>query len=694
MRADTKIFNRELSWLRFNTRVLNEARNTSIPLLERLKFLAIYGTNLDEFYMIRVAGLKKLYSSGVSEIGADKLTSAQQLAEIRKYVHKEKQELQKLFNEIKTGLDKEGFFIKNLNELNKTQKAGLKDYFMKYLYSVIVPIVVDSTHPFPHLNNLSFGIVLELKSNETKEVKFGVVRIPRVLKRFIEIDKGLFVPIETIVGEFAAELFLGYSVQDFMPFRVTRNADFEIEEDEADDFMQLMSEGLQARKRGEIIRLEVGAGKPNLKEFIQKQVMVVIDDVYDYSIPLNLGSLWELVGAKDFAHLCIPPFNPKILPPLDPDANLLEAIDSQDIVLFHPYESFDSVVSFIQNAAKDPDVLSIRMTLYRVGKNSPVVKALIEAAENNKQVTVLVELKARFDEENNLHWAKALESAGAHVIYGVPRLKVHAKVALVIKKIGDSLSQYVHLSTGNYNTASAKIYTDISLFTANEDIANDVIKLFHSLSTGSSYQTKLETLCVAPTQIKSKLLDLIKAESKFGKEGRIILKANAIVDEDIILALYEASNAGVKIDLIIRGICCLRPGIKGMSENIHVFSIVGKYLEHARIYYFAHCKEKVFFSSADMMPRNLERRVEILTPATNEVIANRLIDILNVQLSDNVQMHELQSDGEYTKIQTPKDKSISSQIVYERYVNEIYSSNKNNKDDKAKKLLQRMIGES
>lgn len=699
MKTNATFFNRELSWLRFNTRVLNEAKNANLPLLERLKFLAIYGTNLDEFYMIRVAGLKRLYASGIGITGADKLTSAEQLSHIRTYVHNEQKALENLFNEIKGGLEKENFYIKKLRELNKAQQDQLKDYFIKYLYSVIVPVVVDSTHPFPHLNNLSFGIAVELKNKENGEIKFGMVRIPRVLKRFVEVDKGIFVPIETIVGEFAEELFLGYSVQDFLPFRVTRNADFEIEEDEADDFMQLMSEGLRARKKGEITRLEVGnsqskENKNKLQNFIQKQVVVEPKDVYVYSIPLNLGSFWELVGAKDFAKLCVAPFNPKILPPFDSEGDLLEVIDSQDVVMFHPYESFDSVVSFIQTAAKDPNVLSIRMTLYRAGKNSPIVKALIDAAENNKQVTVLVELKARFDEENNLHWAKALESAGAHVIYGVPGLKVHAKVALVIKKVGEQLSEYVHLSTGNYNTASAKIYTDISFFTANRAIANDVIKLFHSLSTGSSYTTELKTLFVAPTQIKSKLLELIKAESKFGKDGRIILKANAIVDEDVILALYEASKAGVQIDLIIRGVCCLRPGIKDLSENIRVFSIIGKYLEHARIYYFAHDSKKVYFSSADMMPRNLERRVELLTPATNEEIADRLIEILNIQLSDNVQMHELQSDGEYKKIPTPKDKAISSQIVYEKYVNEIYNSSKNDKDSKASKLLRRMIGES
>lgn len=693
--VDTKYFNRELSWLRFNSRVLNEARREGLPLLDRLKFLAIYGTNLDEFYMIRVAGLKKLYASGVTKIGADKLTAAQQLKSIREYLHTEKGEVAKLFNEIRTSLDKQGLKIKNFDELNKTQKIALHDYFIHYLYPVIVPIVVDATHPFPHLNNLSFGIVIELKNNETKEIKYGIIRIPRVLKRFVEIDKGVFVPVESIVGEFASELFLGHSVEHYIPFRVTRNADFEIEEDEADDFMQLMSESLRARKRGEITRLEVGEGKKELKDFVQKQVDIPIEDTYAYNILLNLGTLWELVGAKDFAHLGSALFVPKSLPPIDAESNILDTIESQDIVMFHPYESFDPVVEFIKTAAKDPNVLSIRMTLYRVGKNSPIVKALIQAAED-KQVTVLVELKARFDEENNLHWARALESAGAHVIYGVPGLKVHAKIALVIKKVGDKLTEYVHLSTGNYNTASAKIYTDISLLTVNKDIGNDAIKFFHSLSTGSSHKSKLQTLFTAPTQIKPKILELIKAESTFGKEGRIILKANALVDTDVIDALYVASKAGVQIDLIIRGVCCLRPNVKGLSDNIRVFSIIGKYLEHARIYYFAHSKEKVFFASADLMPRNLERRVELLTPATNKTIADKLIEIVNIQLSDNVQIHQLQSDGEYKKVPTPKENPISSQVVYERFVNEASKSVKkeSTQNTKAKKLLQRMVGES
>ena len=404
--------------------------------------------------------------------------------------------------------------------------------------------------------------------------------------------------------------------------------------------------------------------------------------------------MWELVGSKAYAHLTTPPFNPKTLPPLNGNVDILSTMESNDIVLFHPYESFDPVVNFIQSAAKDPDVLSIRMTLYRVGKNSPIVKALIQAAENNKQVTALVELKARFDEENNLYWAHSLESAGAHVIYGVPGLKVHAKIALVIKKIGNTLKEYVHLSTGNYNPSTAKIYTDLSLLTCNEHFSKDAVKLFHSLSTGSSYRTKLGHLFIAPTQIKTKILELIEQEKKMGTQGRIIMKANAFVDIDVIRALYGASMAGVKIDLIVRGVCALRPGIKGVSENIRVFSIIGKYLEHARIYHFKNDKVGVYFASADIMPRNLERRVEILTPSLNEQMSKRLMEILQMQLSDNVQMYELQSNGEYHKV-TNTQKPFSSQIAYEEYVNAIYGDSVSNDEViKAKKLAKRMLKES
>lgn len=694
---DRLFFNRELSWLRFNTRVLNEATNKKIPLFERLKFIAIYGTNLDEFYMVRVAGLKRLYQAGITDCGADKLTPREQLTAIRSYIHKEKETLESLFEEIRTEAQKEHLVIKTFDELNQNQKKYLKDFFFNNLYPIIVPIIVDSTHPFPHFNNLSFGMAIKLKDTANKnKIKFGMVRISRMLPRFIEVNEGIYIPIENVVGEFIGDIFEGCEVLSYTSFRITRNADMEIEEEEADDFIEIMAEGIKSRRKGEIVRLEIGeADDENLISFITGHIKIDKDDIYSYKIPLNLSALWQIIGAKQFAHLRLPNFNARILPPLNNTIDIFKSIDSGDIAAYHPYESFDPVVSFIQSAANDPDVYSIRMTLYRVGKNSPIVKALAQAAENNKQVTALVELKARFDEENNLYWAKALEAAGAHVIYGIPGLKVHAKIALVVKKVGNHFKKYVHLSTGNYNPATAKIYTDISFFTADETIANDAIKLFHTLSTGYSNKARLESLFVAPTQIKPKILELIKEESKKGKEGHIILKANAVVDTDVITALYEASKAGVKIDMIVRGICCLIPQLSGVSENIRVVSIVGKYLEHARIYYFKHTNPQIYFASADLMPRNLEKRVEIMTPITNKTIAEKLLEILKLQVADNTQAHELQSDGEYKKL-LPKDneRSINSQDEYEKYINSLHNASINAQDTKAKKLVTKMMSES
>lgn len=694
---DRLFFNRELSWLRFNTRVLNEATNKKIPLFERLKFIAIYGTNLDEFYMVRVAGLKRLYQAGITDCGADKLTPREQLIAIRSYIHKEKERLESLFEEIRTEAQKEHLVIKTFDELNQNQKKYLKDFFFNNLYPIIVPIIVDSTHPFPHFNNLSFGMAIKLKDTANKnKIKFGMVRISRMLPRFIEVNEGIYIPIENVVGEFIGDIFEGCEVLSYTSFRITRNADMEIEEEEADDFIEIMAEGIKSRRKGEIVRLEIGeADDENLISFITGHIKIDKDDIYSYKIPLNLSALWQIIGAKQFAHLRLPSFNARILPPLNNTIDIFKSIDSGDIAAYHPYESFDPVVSFIQSAANDPDVYSIRMTLYRVGKNSPIVKALAQAAENNKQVTALVELKARFDEENNLYWAKALEAAGAHVIYGIPGLKVHAKIALVVKKVGNNFKKYVHLSTGNYNPATAKIYTDISFFTADETIANDAIKLFHTLSTGYSNKARLESLFVAPTQIKPKILELIKEESKKGKEGHIILKANAVVDTDVITALYEASKAGVKIDMIVRGICCLIPQLSGVSENIRVVSIVGKYLEHARIYYFKHTNPQIYFASADLMPRNLEKRVEIMTPITNKTIAEKLLEILKLQIADNTQAHELQSDGEYKKL-LPKDneRGINSQDEYEKYINSLYNASINAQDTKAKKLVTKMMSES
>lgn len=696
LNKSANFINRELSWLRFNTRVLSEAQDSNNPLLERLKFIAIYGTNLDEFYMVRVAGLKRLYSARITESGPDRLTPKEQLDEIRNYLKLEKQRLEACYFEIKEELGKLGLHIKTYAQGNKQEKAELKEYFINHLYPIVVPIAVDATHPFPHLNNLSYVLALKLQNiDNPSEIKFGMTRISRMLPGFVRLGDTYF-HTDSIVAEFTNELFPGFKVLSWTSFRVTRNADMEIEEEEGDDFMALMTEGLKSRRKGEIIRLEISKTNDlELKKFIEQYIRVTPEDIYECEVPMNSNILWEIVGNKNFAKLTFPNYTSKVLPPLDSNANIFSVLDSQDILSFQPYESFDPVVNFIQSAAKDPDVFSIRMTLYRVGKNSPIVKALIEAAENGKQVTALVELKARFDEENNLHWARALESAGAHVIYGVPGLKVHAKIALVIKSIGNELREYVHLSTGNYNPSTAKIYTDISYMTSKREFTQDATKLFHNLS-GFSHKSKLNTLLAAPMQIKPKILELIDNEIKMGSEGHIILKANSVVDTDVILALYKASNAGVKVDLIVRGICCLRPGIKGVSENIRVISIVGKYLEHARIYYFKHSEVPIYFASADLMPRNLERRVELMTPVFEEELANKLFNIIKIQSEDNAKAHELGVDGEYKKLSAKEgEKPINSQKMLEENTNTLYTSLKREeKAVKAKKLASKMFKES
>ena len=691
---DPKLFiNRELSWLRFNSRVLEEAQRKTNPLLERLKFIAIYGTNLDEFYMIRVAGLKRLFKSRVSVTGPDKMSPLSQLKAIRNYLHSEKKRVEATFFEIIKELEKEGLFLRNYDQLDTQTKKEVDRYFFNQLYPVIIPIAVDATHPFPHLNNLSFALAIKLADIQNEnDTKYALVRIPRVLPRFIQIENS-YIPIESIVQKHISALFPGYKLISSAPFRVTRNADIEIEEEEADDFMELLEEGLKRRRKGEIVRMEIDANvDDDLLNFLNSHISLFKEDIYRYSMPINLGSLWQIVSNKNFPHLLFEPFTPKILPPLD-EGPVHEIVEHEDILLFHPYESFDPVVKFIVDAANDPDVLAIRMTLYRVGKDSPIVKALIEAAESGKQVTALVELKARFDEENNLIWAKALENAGAHVILGIPGFKVHAKIAQVIKKEGDRLKQYVHIATGNYNPTTARIYSDVSYFTSKKEITDDATRFFHYL-TGFSKRGKLQTIYMSPTQIKPKLLSLIENETKKKDEGRIIAKANSLVDPDVIVALYKASMAGVKIDLIIRGICCLRPKVQGISENIRVISIVGKYLEHARIYYFKHSDPQIFISSADLMPRNLERRIELMTPIFEKDLSEKLYEILNLQINDNVLARELQSNGEYVRVQ-PKDKTvINSQILMEEYTNMLYATNKKDNINRAKRLAKRLLKES
>lgn len=670
--------NRELSWLRFNTRVLAQCEK-DIPLIEKLKFLAIYSTNLDEFYMIRVAGLKQLFIAGITASGSDEMTPLDQLRKIREYLHSEKNSLEIYYKQTIEALANEGFYIKNYDDLNDELRQKADEYFFSNILPIIVPIAVDSTHPFPHLNNLSFALAVKLKdTNDSQGFKFGMIRIPRVIPRFVQVSTDTYTPIETIVHRHAEEIFPGYSLISSAPFRVTRNADIVIEEEEADDFMMILEQGLKLRRKGAFVRLQIAKNAdPDITKFLNEHINVFYKDIFEYDIPLSLDGLWGVVGNKNFSNLALPPYSPKILPPFNENESIFETMDKGDILIYHPYESFNPVEQLIKEASKDPKVVSIRMTLYRVEKNSPIVASLIDAANDGKQVTVMVELKARFDEENNLHWAKSLESAGAHVVYGIPGFKVHAKSTQIIRKNGDKLKFYIHLGTGNYNGSSSKIYTDASFFTTDERFAKDTTTFFHILS-GYNKNRVLQTLSMSPMQIKERLIDMIKVEEKKGSDGHIIAKMNALVDSDMIKALSSASKAGVKIELIVRGICCLRPGIPEVSENIRVISIVGKYLEHARIFYFKHSSPEIYISSADWMPRNLERRLELMTPIFNESLKNKMIDILNVQLNDTSLAFELQNDGEYVKLSS--ENPLNSQEFLEEYYNKLAKNIRKHKD--------------
>ncbi len=676
-------FNRELSWLKFNSRVLAQAQDTSLPPLERLKFIAIYGTNLDEFYMIRVAGLKSLFKARIQETAIDKMTPAEQLEAIRSTLHREQKIVEATFKDIMKELKAHGITIKSYDKLSETQQEIIKNEFFEQIYPVIMPIAIDATHPFPHLNNLSFALALKFEDKK-ENIKYGLIRIPRILPSFLNIDN-YFVPIESVVDYFSTELFLGLKKISSTPFRVTRNADIAIEEEEADDFMEILEEGIRARNRGTLVRLEMGIdADEDLIELLTTHLKLNIDDIYEYQIPLNLSRLWSIVSKEAFAHLTLPTYTPKTLPPLDDNSDMFEAIEKRDILLYHPYESFDPIVRFIEDASKDPNTLSMRMTLYRVGKNSPIVKALIRASRDGKQVTVLVELKARFDEENNLHWAKALEDAGAHVIYGIAGLKVHAKIAQITKRKGNKLQGYLHLGTGNYNPTTARIYTDLSYFTAKSDFNYDATKFFHFI-TGFADHISMKRLIIAPIGIKPKLLSLIENEASHKEEGHIILKANSLVDSDIIKALYIASIKGCKIELIIRGICTLKPAISGVSENISVYSIIGKYLEHPRIYYFKHDENECYISSADLMPRNLIRRIEIMTPIVENNLKDKIKQILSLQLQDNRLRWRLKSTGEY-KLVKSGDKIINNHEILENQITKLY----NKSQKKTRKYIKRL----
>lgn len=681
-------FNREFSWLKFNSRVLAQAKDITLPPLERLKFIAIYGTNLDEFYMIRVAGLKALFKARIQETAIDKITPTEQLETIHKTLHKEHKTLESSFKEIMRELKEYDVCIKNYSKLSDKQQEEIKEQFFEQIYPVIMPIAIDATHPFPHLNNLSFALALKFEDRKGN-IKHGLIRIPRILPRFLEVDH-CFVPIESIVEYFSTELFHGLKRVSSTPFRVTRNADIEIEEEEADDFMEILEEGIRARNRGTLVRLELMEGADeDLVSFLTTHLQLEEHDIYNYKIPLNLGTLWHIVGKEALAHLTLSTYTPKTLPPFDDNSDIFESIEKKDVLLYHPYESFDPVVRFIEEASKDPNTLSMRMTLYRVGKNSPIVKALIRAAEDGKQVTVLVELKARFDEENNLHWAKVLEDAGAHVIYGITGLKVHAKIAQITKRKGSKLQGYLHLGTGNYNPVTSRIYTDMSYFTSKKDFNKDATKFFHFI-TGFSDHISLKKLIIAPLGIKPKFISMIENEASHKEKGLIILKANSLVDPDIIQALYRASMEGCKIELIIRGICVLKPGMKDISENISVYSIIGKYLEHPRISFFKHDEYQCYISSADLMPRNLVRRIEIMSPIEEPSLKQKIKQILSLQLKDSKLRWKLKSSGEYKQVKQG-GKLVNNHDILEDYVTRIYDQTQKEMNEYGKKLAHKII---
>lgn len=653
--------NRELSWLAFNTRVLDQAKR-DLALLERLKFIAIYATNLDEFYMIRVAGLKQLYQAGISLVSPDEMQPAKQLECIREYLHNEQNELNATFCDIKNNLASKDVFISSYDEVSPCMQEKCKAYFDDYIFSLLVPIAVDSVHPFPHLVNLSNTLALRFITAK-KEDKFALVKIPALLPKFFKCNKH-FILVSSIIKAFASTLFPGLSPKAMAYFRITRNADLIIAREEADDFMALLEQGLRLRRRAGIVRLQLEKNCDlALASFLHSNLLIPACDTYEYEN--DYSYFWELITHKDLSHLLGKRYYPKSK--LKGVKSVYKLCDKEDILIYQPFESFDIVERFITDACDDECVISIRMSLYRVEKNSKLVLALIKAANQGKQVTVMVELRARFDEENNLAWAKSLEKAGAHVIYGISGHKAHAKLAQIIRQNEGKLDIYNHISTGNYNASSAAIYTDVSFFTKDLLISKDTTDFFHILS-GYSKIKALASLFMSPRQIKGKLLQMIHDESMQGKNGQIIAKMNALVDPDIINALYKASIKGVSIDLIIRGACCLRPGME-YSQNIRVISIVGKYLEHARIFYFKSTKPNYFFSSADWMNRNLMQRFELMCAITQNPLRKKLKFILNTQLQDNVLAYKLLSNGKYERVEKG---DYNSQEMLEKYTSKLY----------------------
>lgn len=664
--------NRELSWLDFNYRVLDEAFRKDNPIFERVKFLSIAASNLDEFFMVRVAGIMEQINLGYKKKDPAGFTPKQQLLKInektRGFLSKMYQCLKK---SIKPALAQKNIYFLEIKDLNAAQKKYIDDYFNKIIFPVLTPLAVDQSRPFPLLSNKSLNLAVRLLKNG--ETNFALVQVPSILPRFLELpsaadEKKFFILIEDIIIKKLPQLFELHKIKACCQFRITRNSDLEIDE-EAADLLVEVQRSIKKRRRGEPVRLELlKGGDKKTREFLVKMLSIKEEDIYELSGPIDLTFLMKFSQLSGFDKLRFAP-----LVPVDPPADfwgcdaIFDAIKQRDRLVHHPYESFNAVVRFINQAAEDPDVLAIKQTLYRVSGNSPIIDALIKAAENGKQVTVLVELKARFDEENNVNWAKKLEQAGCHVIYGLYGLKTHCKILLVVRKESDGIKRYVHMSTGNYNDFTARVYTDIGFFTCRESFGSDASSLFNTL-TGYSRPPEYSKLIVAPNRMRTFFEKMIENEIKNAKKGLpsgITIKINSLVDEEIIRLFYRASQEGVKINLIVRGICCLIPGLRGISENISVRSIVGQFLEHSRIYKFCCAgNPQIFVGSADLMPRNLDKRVELIFPIDDEQIQLRIDKILNVMLSDTTNAKIQNSDTEYVKLDMRGKNKVNSQQYF------------------------------
>ena len=676
MNQSEKFRNRELSWLAFNERVLSEAKDKHIPLMERLKFLSITASNLDEFFMIRVASLKDQVNAGYTKKDISGMTSAEQINAILKVTHKFAQAQYNTYNRsFLPALKKEGLkIVTEYEKLTEEQADYVDTYFQQEVFPVLTPMAVDSSRPFPLIRNKSLNIAALLMDKKKKDtIDFATVQVPSVLPRVVPIpsDKDectTIILLEQIIEKNIQKLFMNYKVLCATPFRVMRNADLTIDEDDAADLLIEIEKQLKKRQWGEAIRLEVEDNiDKRLLKILRKELKLGEEAIFKINGPLDLTFLMKVYGLEGFDHLKEEKYTPQQPKMLNPGRNLFEQIREHDILLHHPYESFDPVVNFVRIAASDPDVLAIKQTLYRVSSNSPIIASLAQAAENGKQVSVLVELKARFDEENNIVWARKLEKAGCHVIYGLVGLKTHSKITLVVRKEEDGIRRYVHLGTGNYNDSTAKLYTDMGMFTCKPRYGEDATAVFNMLS-GYSEPLVWNKLSLAPLWLRDKFLSLINREREHaanGRPARIIAKMNSLCDPGIIEALYDASAAGVEIDLIVRGICCLRAGIPGLSEHIRVRSIVGTFLEHSRIFYFSNNgSQEYYMGSADWMPRNLDKRVEILFPVEDPVLQEEIRHILDTQLADTKKAHLLMPDGTYVKVDQRGKTPLNSQMYF------------------------------